>query len=75
MRHMDLAVLAVDEVEKFEYELEEVAMAPDMQRRYMVIPADTKLDKKEVFFSYLEAMSAVNLKEALHQKVLDAYGF
>jgi hypothetical protein len=73
MRAFDLAVLA-PEVPEFEYDLLEVAMAPDMQRRYMVIPVDTKLGRKEVFFSYLEAMKAVNLKQALHQKVLDAYG-
>jgi hypothetical protein len=74
MRHLDLEVLFEKTEPAFEYELQEVAMAPYMERRYMVHPKDTKLGKKEVLFSYLEMVNAIDLKKAMHQKVLDAYG-
>lgn len=73
MRAFDEAVLFENPIE-FGYDLQEVAMAPDMQRRYMVHPHDKALGRKEVFLSYLEVMVAVDLKKVLKQKVLDAYG-
>lgn len=74
MRHFDEAVLFDQTPKPFGYEIREIAMAPDMNRRYLVLPHDESLPKKDVFISYSEVILASDLKTLLKQKILDAYG-